>query len=279
MNLQHFFTQKSWWGKLLGALLGYLVAGPIGTLFGILIGNLFDRGLAEHFTSPYWHFYGEKRKIVQQLFLETTFSVMGHIAKADGRVSEEEIKLAKTLMDEMYLNSTQKKAAQHYFNQGKKADFSLRHVLLLFKEAVQHNPKLIKLFIDIQYRAAQAGGLSAPKMQALDQVLSFMGFAPLHKQYRFYEDFVDHSAGKQQSSNKQSYYSPSHLLDQAYAILEIPNTASKLEVKRAYRRLMSRNHPDKLTAKGLPDSMIKLANEKTQKIRKAYEKICESKGW
>ena len=69
------------------------------------------------------------------------------------------------------------------------------------------------------------------------------------------------------------------MLDHAYAILEVSPTSSKQDVKRAYRRLMSKNHPDKLIAKGLPESMIKIANEKTQAISKAYEQICESKGW
>ncbi len=50
-------------------------------------------------------------------------------------------------------------------------------------------------------------------------------------------------------------------------------------MKRAYRRLISRNHPDKLIAQGLPEEMIKIANDKTQKITKAYEQICTSKGW
>jgi len=62
-------------------------------------------------------------------------------------------------------------------------------------------------------------------------------------------------------------------------LLGIERTAEKDEVKRAYRKLMSQNHPDKLVAKGLPPEMIKLATEKTQSIKAAYDLIKEAKGW
>ena len=62
-------------------------------------------------------------------------------------------------------------------------------------------------------------------------------------------------------------------LQDAYGVLGLTPSASKAEVKKAYRRLMSQNHPDKLVAKGLPEEMMRLAKEKTQKISKAYETI------
>jgi DnaJ like chaperone protein len=60
-------------------------------------------------------------------------------------------------------------------------------------------------------------------------------------------------------------------------VLDVPKSAADSEVKKAYRRLMSQHHPDKLVSKGLPEEMIKLANEKTQQIRKAYERIKASR--
>jgi DnaJ like chaperone protein len=292
MNFRQFFTTNTWWGKIIGAFLGYLVAGPTGAVVGVLIGNFFDRGLAEHFSRPHWHYHAEKQKAVQEKFFEATFLVMGHIAKADGRVSEHEIEMAKILMEEMGLNRAQIKQAKAYFNQGKEPSFSLKHTIVMLQQALHGNHELLKLFIDIQYRAAQVDGLSFKKQEALNAILHYMGFAPLHAQYRFYEDFANYSANQyssnQQQSNQQGYSSshghtrhqgPRSMLDHAYAILEVSSTTPKQDVKRAYRRLMSKNHPDKLIAKGLPESMIKIANEKTQAISKAYEQICESKGW
>ncbi|QRN03176.1 co-chaperone DjlA [Legionella sp. MW5194] len=310
MNFRQFFTTHTWWGKILGAFFGYQIAGPVGAFLGILIGNVFDRGLVEHFSRPHWRYHEEKRQAVQKVFFETTFLVMGHIAKSDGRVSEREIAMARTLMDEMRLGYEQRALAKRFFREGKQPDFDLGRTLNSLQLTCRDNPELLKLFMDIQYRAAMTDGLSPPKIKALDMVFSRLGFAPLHKQYRFYEDFGaqatrsysysganagsnqsgpsgsnGHSSRNRQSYNRhysgrqQSSYAPQNNLTLAYALLEVSPQASKQDIKRAYRRLISRNHPDKLIAKGLPEEMIKMANDKTQKITKAYELICESKGW
>lgn len=285
INFRQFFSTQRWWGKILGGFFGYLIGRAPGAIMGILVGNFFDRGLAEHFSRPYWHYYQEKRDSVQKVFFQATFTIMGFIAKADGRISEQEIALAKQMMDQMKLSTLQKKQAKDYFTQGKKKDFDPAPLLALLERTCHNNPELLKLFIDIQYRTALADSFSIYKEQALDIVFKQLGFAPLHKQYRFYEDFGTnpghtHSKQEQSSRNNQHYQQQSTTsLGQAYAILEVNPQASKQEIKRAYRRLISRNHPDKLIAQGLPEEMIKLANDKTQKITKAYNLICTSKGW
>jgi DnaJ like chaperone protein len=65
---------------------------------------------------------------------------------------------------------------------------------------------------------------------------------------------------------------------QCYAELEVEATATDQEVKKAYRRQMSRHHPDKLVANGLPESMAQVAKEKTQRIQEAYEVIRATRG-
>ncbi|STX52008.1 DNA binding protein DnaJ, heat shock protein [Legionella busanensis] len=296
MNFRHFFTTHAWWGKILGGFFGYLIAGATGALFGILIGNLFDRGLVSHFSRPHWTYYDEKRKSVQKIFFQATFTVMGYVAKADGRVSENEIQMARQLMDEMRLGKEQQILAKRFFQQGKDSHFNLDTMLSTLRSVCRDNLELLKLFMDIQYRSAQVDGLTEKKVEVLDSVFIRLGFAPLRQQYRFYEDFhyrrntrsqsSSHSSSRQQGSSYQgnrnyNYQtaSPPNSLAQAYALLEISQSATKQEVKRAYRRLISKNHPDKLIAQGLPEEMIKMANDKTQKITKAYEQICTSKGW
>lgn len=286
MNVRKFLTSNGWWGKCIGALLGYLSAGPIGSLLGLLLGNFVDKNFAEHFASPHLLYHAEKQQQRQKVFFESTFLVMGHMAKADGHVSTEEIQMAKTLMDEMKLNKTQKVQAKHLFTEGKQKTFKLDTVLYLLQRTCHDNRELLKLFIDIQYRAAQVDGLSAPKVKVLNNILSYLGFAPLHEQHRFYEEFnyTKSNTNSQSSSQKNSQYqqpykSPENQLSYAYSLLEVNSQANKQEVKKAYRRLLSKNHPDKLIAQGLPDAMIKMANDKTHKIMQAYELICQSKGW
>ena len=140
----------------------------------------------------------------------------------------------------------------------------------------------MKLFIDTQYAVAQLDGLSEEKIHIMNTILTYMQCAPIHRQRRFNDDFYQQSSSGHQSS--RSRQAPPHpnqnnTLAGAYAILQVPSSSNKQDIKRAYRRLISRNHPDKLMAQGASKDKIKLANEKTQIIRKAYEQICTSKGW
>ena len=287
MSYRDYFTQHNRWGKLIGAILGFTMAGPLGALFGIFLGNFFDRVFAQYLSKPHWSYRTEHRAAVQTLFLEATFSVMGHIAKADGRVSERAIQMTQTLMDEMELRLAQRKRAQGFFNEGKKNTFWVGTILSQLQAVAHNNPELLKLFIDIQYRIAQVDGLSTNKISVLNQIFNHLGLAPLHNQSRFYDDFASHSRYQQQTHRQQSYssnHAPSRavhpgMIAEAYALLALQPSASKDEVKRAYRRLISRNHPDKMMAQGASEQTIKTANAKTQTIRKAYEHICTSRGW
>jgi len=72
--------------------------------------------------------------------------------------------------------------------------------------------------------------------------------------------------------------SPQDELATSYKLLGVTDNSTPQQIKKAYRQLMSQHHPDKLVAKGLPNEMIKLATEKTQRIQKAYEIVCRSRG-
>lgn len=309
MTLRDFFTITTWWGKILGAIFGYLIAQAPGALIGILIGNVFDRGLAEHFSKPYWRYHAEERPEVQEYFLFATFTILGYLAKSDGRVSEYDIAAAKQLMTELRLSSKQKARAKQSFTQGKQPQFNATEVLSQFMKIAGQDSGLLKTFIDIQYRFAASDILSFPKIRALNHILKQLGFAPLHQQYQFYQDFGDaafshrphaHEYEYEQTQQNQSqsqsqsyqhqYYNRSQYqqgsassaqttLTQAYTLLGVTPQSTKTEVKRAYRKLISQNHPDKLIAKGSSAEAIKIANDKTQCITKAYETICTYKGW
>ncbi len=298
MNFRNFFIGNRWWGKVLGCFFGYIMAGPFGAFLGIIIGNFFDKGLTSHFSRSYWSQVTDKPSQIQKIFFNSVFSVMGNVAKVNGRVSENHIQMALHLMDELSLNKEQKDLAKQYFNEGKKETFKLNETLYQLKKACHFNTELLKLFMEIQYKAAQVDGLSTKKIQLLDDIFKTLGYIPLQQQYRYYEDLLNrwsqtrghtganHNTGQShysgQNSNHQNNanrYSNDYKLRESYDLLEISPNANKPEVKRAYRRMISKNHPDKLIAKGLPEAMIKIANAKTQQITKAYETICDSRGW
>jgi DnaJ like chaperone protein len=276
MNLHSFFNGQSFWGKVLGGAFGFIMGGPAGALFGILVGNFFDKGLSQHLNRPYWELYTQRQTPVYHAFINTTFQIMGYIAKADGRVSENAIQFAKHTMEDLRLNRVQIEAAKKHFNAGKAPDFDAFNALTTFKRTMHSHHSLMMSFLSIQYQAAVHDGLSFSRLQALNLVFQSLGFAPIQQQ-RYYYDENPFSSHQQPPPFPPKQHSLT--LAEAFSILNVDTQAPKSTVKQAYRRLISRTHPDKLMAQGKSEVEIKHANDKTQKIRKAYETICAAKGW
>lgn len=264
----------SWWGKLLGGTFGYLLAGPLGALIGAALGHNFDKGLRSRFGDQ---FEPGAQERVQTAFFTALFSVMGHIAKADGRVSEDEIQLARGVMERMNLDRQMREAAIHLFNQGKQADFPLHDVLAQFRAECHRRRNLMQMFAEILLHAAYADGtLHAGEKTVLEQVRQQLGFSV--SEFRHIEALVRnarHFGGGGFGAEQAA--APRTALKEAYEILGVPETTSDADVKKAYRRLMNQHHPDKLVAKGLPQEMIRLATEKTQEIKTAYELVRKSR--
>ncbi len=286
MLLRSYLTQHAWWGKILGAALGFLIAGPSGALLGIFIGSLFDRGLSEHFSKPHQAYHNEKRIPVRQAFQRATFSIMGHLCKIDGHVSAEEIRCAKAIMQELRLNHTERTHAKAFFRQGKAPSFDFNEPLQSLKHVAIDNRQLLLAFIQLQYRIAQISGLTPRKITVLNMLLSELGLAPLHEQAHthdaFYTQFHQYTQQKRRyhwghENISRSYAGPPP--ESAYTLLNVSSDATQQEVKRAYRKQISKYHPDKYIGKGHSEAEIKQANEKTQAIRKAYEAICKQNGW
>lgn len=298
MSLYQLFTSNSWWGKLIGAFFGFLIAGPSGALFGLIVGNFFDRGLKLHFSHPFWHYHNEKDSEIRRSFLETLFACLGHIAKSDGHVSQQDIEYANDVMEQMKLNTHQKKLAQQWFYQGKSLQFNLDLKLHDMYKMIHNKPFLVRLFVDTQYQFVKQGQLTEKKIAILNTIFSQLQLAPLYQHSQFAHDFPWYFTWQQQKTQQQrsyqsyqNHYQNHHSYQQQsppnshagiyepYAILNVKPGATQAEVKRAYRRQISHYHPDKLIAKGASPSSIKAATEKSQQIRKAYDSICLSRGW
>ncbi|MDH3342740.1 MAG: co-chaperone DjlA [Gammaproteobacteria bacterium] len=249
----------AWWGKVIGGALGYMLGGPLGAMLGVALGGNFDRGLglSDQFGS------GEQER-VQAAFFSATFSIMGHVAKADGQVTPDELASAQHIMRQMQLTEEQLHAAKKLFNEGKKSDFPLDAILTQFKQECHRRRNLIQMFVEIQIAMAMADGKLHPKEKSLIyHIGQMLGFSHAH-----IDQLLRFTAGASHTQQDKS-----HSLNDAYAILGVKSSDSDADIKKAYRRLMSQHHPDKLVAKGLPEEMVKIATEKTKEIHKAYDLI------
>ncbi len=267
-------------GKIIGGLFGLLLAGPLGALVGIIIGHTFDDGLRKNWQVHPHRFHANHQQ-AQRTFFTATFLVMGHLAKCDGRVSEHEIRMAQTVMNRMGLSASQRREARDLFTQGKQADFMIDPILHQLHDHCGGDHQLLQLFINIQLQAAYADGqCTQSERQLLQHICQRLGLANIdYDQFETFYQYADHRSSQHGKSRYAGNQRQQHTsLAAAYQLLGIQQSASNVEVKRAYRRQMSQHHPDKLVSKGLPAEMIKLANEKTQQIKQAYEQIKQARG-
>lgn len=281
----------SWFGKLVGGAFGFILGGPLGAILGASLGHQFDIGMIT-LEGPQTLRPGDQQR-VQMAFFTATFSVMGHIAKSDGRVSPEEISFANRIMDQLYISGDMRTTAINLFQQGKDPNFPLDDVLAQFYKECHRRLDLIRMFLEIQIQEALAdGSLDSKEEHLLLHICNRLKISQFEyerlkvrvmAQQRFnqyyqqqYQQRSD-SRYQYQRQHQQNQRSSRSILQDAYEVLGLSSSASDEEVKKAYRRLMSQNHPDKLVAKGLPEEMMKLAKEKTQKITKAYEAVMQAR--
>lgn len=258
-----------WIGRILGAFLGLSKGGFLGLGLGFLIGFYIDNWLSNLIgkeSKPLFNTGNHTNTGAQAQFFNGIFAVMGAIAKADGRVSEDEIAAASFIMDQMHLQGEERKKAIACFNRGKAASFNLQLELNQLKPLFRGRADLLVMFLEVQIALAYADGqLSSHEQRLLEQIRQTFGVSQ--------GIFERIKQRVQAASAAQGSGSQTLDIHQAYAILGVRQDASDKEVKHAYRKLMSEHHPDKLTANGLPEEMREYAKEKTQQIQSAYEQI------
>lgn len=245
---------------LLGAVVGLFSGGFWGLLFGGFVGYLISRALkgAVAAINP------------QAAFFKATFTVMGKVAKADGRVTENEIQYARDVMTQMRLDEARKRQAMDFFVEGKDPDFDVSKVVKSLSIMLKQRPAVKLMFVEIQLQAAMADGeVSEPELKVIDEVCRLLDFGvdsvdEVIARVKAQRDFYKHGEAGVDSAV---------LLKDSYAVLGVSEEANDADVKKAYRRQMSQHHPDKLVSKGLPEEMIDIAKEKSQEIQAAYERI------
>jgi len=257
-----------YWGKLVGGTLGLMTGRWFLLLLGLVLGHQFDRGL-ERFARS-----GTGIRLDPQ-FIDVCFAVMGHIAKSDGQITENEIRAARKAMHALGLDAKQVKKAIAEFTRGKQPDYPMEREVADFAREARYTPEVRNLFLRLQLEAALAAGpLGRPARARLWQTCKLLGFsrvefAQLEAILRAQQGFASSAAGRADIGR----------INAAYAELGVEPTASDKEIKKAYRRLMNRYHPDKLSGSQATQEELDTAGMRTKEIRGAYEQIRRRRGF
>jgi DnaJ like chaperone protein len=255
----------SYWGKIIGTTIGLATGRPLLALLGLILGHQFDRGFAGRIPGVGSN-SGER---VSADFVAALFQTMGHLAKADGRVSEDEIRAARSVMHRLNLGANDTRQAMAWFEAGKNAGFPLQLVLQKLRDNGARRAEQRGLFM----RLLMEVSLSKPLLHQRERAIIWaicqqldigrVELAQLEAMLRAQRGFRRSPQGSADASR----------LDGAYRTLGVSKTASNEEIKTAYRRLMNRNHPDKIAADNPGPELVASAQRRTRDIRGAYEKL------
>ncbi len=250
----------------IGAFIGLLAGGLGGLLIGAAIGYVAGIALQQFVIGGL--------RIAQTELIESVFAVMGALCKADGVVARDEIKAVEQMFGMLRLNAEMRDLAKSAFNAGKQPHFDLAAAVDRFAAISRGRGPLLQLFLQLQCMAVAADGQVHPEEHAmLVQIAARLGLserdvAQLESLLRAATSGAGGGAPGRPNQNR---------LADAYAALGVAPDATLAEIKRAYRKLISKNHPDKLAARGLPESMRGVAEERSREINAAYDLIKDSR--
>jgi DnaJ like chaperone protein len=255
-------------GTIIGAIIGYILVHKLpAVILGALAGYFFydrKRKANQKIT-------GEQLLQAQALFFKTVFNLLGHIAKSDGHISKLEVSLTESLMDKMGLTPDHRREAIRLFKEGASPEFNLKVALTAFRDLGRRSPNLSQMLLVYLINLAMADGeLHNNELGILEKVADSVGFSRAT-----FEQLVRMIGA--QNSFATNNTTPASDLNLAYQALGVTAKASDADIKKAYRKLMSQYHPDKLMGQGLPEDMIKSATERAQDIQAAYDLITKAR--
>lgn len=255
----------TYWGRIIGTILALLAfKNPIAALAGFAIGYYFDRAFSkvikENMAAP-----DDDVHDIKALFMPFLFTALGHLAKVDGRISEAEIQHAEELMKHYGFDAAARDEAIRCFQDGAKQQNHFDDLLQSFVHAVRNKPDVKKVMMEVLISLAMADGIMHHKEEGL--LLKVAVVLGVHE--RVFQLLLNQLKGEQAYRKNTG----KNTLDEAYGVLGVNRNDDMETIKKAYRRLMSEHHPDKLMAQGVPEEAIKIATEKSQTIQSAYEMI------
>jgi DnaJ like chaperone protein len=257
---------------------GLLIGHGAGAITGAIIGFIFDN--LRH---------SQRKRATPEAggFVGPLFTLLGAVAKSDGRVSEAEIAVAERLMSRMGLNAEQRKQAATSFNVGKQPEFDVTRTINELRQWVGMRRDHAFPVLDVVIETVLAEGNPPPEKMAILRQLAFalrvsdmelMALMAM-KGYSWNAGPGRRGHGPGAGSGSGGYVPPQRSSQgpDPYAVLGVDRNADDRAIKRAYRKLISEHHPDRLG--DLPDDMRKRAESRASEINAAYDRIKEARGF
>ena len=265
------FTYTIWFG-----IFGLLIGRAPGAVVGAVIGFIFDN--LRH---------SQRQQAIPEAggFVGPLFTLLGAVAKADGRVSEAEIAVAERLMTRMGLAAEQRKQAVVSFNVGKQPEFDVTRTIAELRNWVGMRRDHAFPVLDVVIETVLAEGNPGPEKMSILRQLAFalrisdMELMALMAMKGYAWQAGAGQRGQRHTWNTGTGYIPPQRTPQGpdpYAVLGIDRSADERAIKHAYRKLISEHHPDRLG--DLPDDMRRQAESRASEINAAYDRIKEARG-
>lgn len=249
--------------RILTTILGLFFGGLPGAIIGFLIGSFLDQSMRK--TQGFGGGF-QWRQMFTQPFIRGVFVLMGYLAKADGQVTPNEIQIASLAMTQLRLSDEQRQQAMRWFYDGKNHQFNADEIFQ--KLTMYRQTPLMRTLLACLMNMAHANGApSAAQQHILREICQRLGIVIPEAQQQYH-----HYSYNPYTSQR------SNTLAEDYTLLGLKSDADVATIRKTYRRLMNKFHPDKLAAKGVSEKEMKAANEKIYKIRQAYENVMRSKG-
>ena len=237
----------AFWGKIIGGALG-AIGGPIGIGLGAAVGHQFDRVATE----------GGKKQQITVAYIFILVASMAKMAKADGQITKKEVERIDDFFLELGFEGETKKAAQEMFRREKDSDSDIGAYFDQFSKLTNADLAQAQVLYRILLEIARADG------HYHDAEIQILRLA--ESKLRLPLGYTDREIGSQHSSLKH-----------ATEILGVSETATELEIKKAYREKCKKMHPDVLRSQGLPDELIKYAGAQIQSFTEARDTLLKKK--
>lgn len=253
--------------KIIGVIAGYFLFGFFGSILGYIVGAFIDRvrALGAGGMNPLTN------ALRQAVFLETVFILMGKLAKADGQISQDEIDHIEQFIHKLGMTAEHRAQAIAWFKKGADPAFEIEPTYRRFMSVCGNTRDLKQVLLVYLIVIALADGHFHPAEEALlTEIASHLGYDKAA-----FKQLMDMVLNQSRFGSQQTH--PAEALDEAYKALGVAKDSTDQEIKRAYRKLMSQYHPDKLMGQGVPEDMIAVATEQAKEIQLAYDLVKKSR--